>query len=242
MKRFLSLALMVLLVFSMLATPAMAASGYTVKTTASVNLRKGPGLDYGKITSVSSGKSFTYQGISQFDSRGIAWHKISYNGGTAWISWKYSNLQYNGNSIDESNCVQATASVNLRAGAGTNYAKLTSVSKEKRLVYLGESQNDSRGVRWYKVSCSKGIAWVSSRYSKLVAPGSSISSSTVVTTASVNLRKGPGLHYATITSVSEGRSFSYLETQTDSRGVKWFKVSYNGGTAWISSKYSRISG
>ena len=137
--------------------------------------------------------------------------------------------------------VKATASVNLRKGAGTNYEKLTTVSKGTKLVYLGEYQTVG-GVKWYKVSCSKGIAWVSSKYSQIVkvTATDSPASKTLVTTASVNLRKGPGLGYAKITSVSEGTKFSYITSSTDDRGVKWYKVYYNGGTAWISSRYSKV--
>ncbi len=241
MKKGLCLVLMLAMLIAAFSMPAFAAGNYTVKATASVNLRKGPSLDYGKITSVSKGKSLTYLGVSSFDSRGVAWHKVSYNGNTAWVSWAYSNLLKDGSAISESNCVKATASVNLRKGAGTNYEKLTTVSKGTKLVYLGEYQTVG-GVKWYKVSCSKGIAWVSSKYSQIVkvTATDSPASKTLVTTASVNLRKGPGLGYAKITSVSEGTKFSYITSSTDDRGVKWYKVYYNGGTAWISSRYSKV--
>ena len=94
MKRILCLTLMLALVLSAVLAPtaALAASSYTVRTTASVNLRKGPGLGYGKITSLKSGKTLSYAGVSQFDSRGMGWHKVYYNGSAAWISWAYSNL------------------------------------------------------------------------------------------------------------------------------------------------------
>ncbi|NLF27654.1 MAG: SH3 domain-containing protein [Clostridiales bacterium] len=239
MKRVFCLTLLAVLAMAMFAAPALAVVGYAVKTTASVNLRKGPGLGYGIITSVSSGKSFTYTGVSQFDGRGIAWHRVSYNDSTAWISWKYSNLTYNGSAISESKCVQATASVNVRKGAGISYEKLTTVSSGRKLVYLFESKVVS-GRIWYKVSCSQGIGWISSAYSKLVNPTSS-TTQTVVTTGSVYLRKGPGLSYGIITSASEGKEFDYLSYATDGRGVKWYKVTYASGTAWISSKYSKIA-
>ena len=102
------LAVMLALVLTAVLAPtaALAATTYTVRTTASVNLRKGPGLDYAKITSVSSGRNFTYTGVSRFDSRGQGWHQVSYNGGTAWISWAYSNLQKNGSAISEDRAVQ----------------------------------------------------------------------------------------------------------------------------------------
>jgi uncharacterized protein YgiM (DUF1202 family) len=106
-------------------------------------------------------------------------------------------------------------------------------------VYLGESTVVS-GRTWYKVSCSQGIGWVSSAYSKLVNPTSS-TSKIVTTTGSVYLRTGPGLSYAIITSASEGKTFDYLSTATDGRGVDWYKVTYGSGSAWISSKYSEIT-
>jgi len=239
MKRIFCLALLAVLATAMFAAPALAATGYTVKATASVNLRKGPGLGYEIITSVSSGKTLTYLGTSEIDGRGIAWHKVSYSGSSAWISWKDSNLTYNGSAISELKCVQATASVNVRKGAGVSYEKLTTVSSGKKLVYLGDSTVVS-GRTWYKVSCSKGIGWVSSAYSKLVSPTGS-TTQCVTTTGSVYLRKGPGLGYEIITSASEGKTFEYLSSSTDSRGVKWYKVTYGSGTAWISSKYSKIT-
>lgn len=240
-KRLFCLTLMVVLTMTMFSMPAMAASSYSVKATASVNLRKGPSLDYAKITSVSKGKSLTYSGVSRFDDRGIAWHKVSYNGSSAWISWKYSNLLASGSSISESKCVRASGSVNVRKGAGTSYSKLTTVSSGTKLVYLGETKKVN-SVTWYKVSCSAGIGWITSQYSKLVSPTTSSSTSkTVTATASVNLRKGPSLDYAKVTSVSKGKTFTYVSSSTDGRGVKWYKVSYSDGTAWISSKYSKVS-
>lgn len=65
----------------------------------------------------------------------------------------------------------------------------------------------------------------------------------VYTTGNVNLRQGPGLNYDKIGSVSEKTELEYLgETSTDARGVDWYKVNYNGRTAWISSKYSELRG
>jgi uncharacterized protein YraI len=236
-RRFFGILLVLTLLMTMFSVPALAASGYAVKATASVNLRKGPGLDYAKITSISKGRTLTYLNISQLDARGIAWHKVSYNGSSAWISWRYSNLTKDGKAVSEAQAVEATASVNLRKGPGTSYAVITSVSKGARLVYLGE-RTKVNGVYWYKVSSAHGIAWLTSQYSKLVDPTKGMTS-VVETTGSVHLRKGPGLDYAAITSVSSGRTFAYISSSTDSRGVNWYKVSYDGGIAWISSKYSK---
>jgi len=177
MKRIFCLALLAVLATAMFAAPALAATGYTVKATASVNLRKGPGLGYDVIASVQKGKTFSGKG-SSVDSRGVRWYKVSYNGGTAWISSKYSKIGTSGGS----------------SGGST----------------AGPETSDNEG-------------------------------KTVVATASVNLRKGPSLNSEKVSSASKGKTFTCKGTSTDSRGVKWYKVTYGSGTAWISSKYSKIT-
>ena len=256
MKRILCLTLMLALVLSAVLAPtaALAASNYTVRTTASVNLRKGPGLGYGKITSLKSGKTLSYAGVSQFDSRGMGWHKVYYNGSTAWISWAYSNLQANGKAISEERAVRATAALNVRTGAGTGNAKITTVANGTNMIYLGETATVG-GTVWYKVTTSAGIGWVSGAYSRLVATpdvkpvsssGSSGSSSSYtkvyVSGGSVWLRSGPSLNYSRVAVVYEGTNLNYRgSSSVDGRGVRWYNVTYNGQSAWISSRYAKLS-
>ena len=254
MKRILCLTLMLALVLSAVLAPtaALAASDYSVRTTASVNLRKGPGLGYGKITSLKSGRTLTYAGVSQFDSRGMGWHKVIYNGSTAWISWAYSNLLANGTAISEERAVRASAALNVRSGAGTGNAKITTVSNGTNMIYLGETATVG-GTVWYKVTTSAGIGWVSGAYSRLVttpdvkpvsSSGSSSSSysKVYVSGGSVWLRTGPGLNYSRVTTVHEGQNLTYRgSSSVDNRGVRWYNVTYNGSSAWISSRYSKLS-
>ena len=61
-----------------------------------------------------------------------------------------------------------------------------------------------------------------------------------MTGSSVNLRKGAGTSYSTITSVKKGKSFPYLDTKSVS-GVDWYQIQYNSSTkAWITSQYSKL--
>ena len=74
-----------------------------------------------------------------------------------------------------------------------------------------------------------------------IAGGKSNGSGFVKTTGNVNIRKGPGLDYGTMGTVPEDVYLSYLgSTQKDDRGVKWYKVNYNGKVGWISSRYSKL--
>ncbi len=65
----------------------------------------------------------------------------------------------------------------------------------------------------------------------------------VRTTANVNVRSGPGLDHEIVATCTAGKALEYLgETQTDDRGVNWYKVSVGDTAGWISSKYAELQG
>lgn len=64
-----------------------------VRTTANVNVRSGPGLDYEIVVTCTAGKTLDYLGESQADDRGVDWYKVSVGDKTGWISSKYAELQ-----------------------------------------------------------------------------------------------------------------------------------------------------
>lgn len=84
MRRFLSLVMAMLL----LCGAAMA----EVCATGDVNLRSGPGADYDKVGSVSTGTRMEYLGETIADSRGVDWYKVSVDGMEVWVSSKYGAL------------------------------------------------------------------------------------------------------------------------------------------------------
>ena len=58
--------------------------------------------------------------------------------------------------------------------------------------------------------------------------------------ANSNLRKGPGLHYPSVGVLKKSASLRYLnDTAIDERGCLWYKVAWQGGEAWVSSRYTR---
>lgn len=245
MKMKLMRVLVIALAALILCATAFADGNMLVKTTGSVNLRKGPGTNYGKIRALTSGNSYEYTGRSSYDSRGTVWHRIKFKNGYGWLSSKYSNVIMDGVELSDEAYVKTTASVNLRSGAGVAYKRVSVAKKGAKFFYLGQSAKDSGGRVWYRVSCSEGSAWVSSRYAKLYTSGQADTGESrtayVKTTASVNLREGPGLGYNVIVAVTKNKTFTYKgETSTDARGVKWYKISYGKGEAWISSVYSKL--
>lgn len=55
-----------------------------------------------------------------------------------------------------------------------------------------------------------------------------------------NVRTGPGLGYKSLGVLRRGDDARYLhETAVDERGVLWYKIRWNGHSAWVSSRYTK---
>ena len=66
--------------------------------------------------------------------------------------------------------------------------------------------------------------------------------SNVYVSGTANVRSGPGLGYASLGQVNAGSSLNYLnDVSYDNRGVAWYRVSFGGSSAWVSSKYASLS-
>ena len=77
----------------MLCLCCQALAAGVVRATGSVNLRKGPGLSYGKVASIKKGRELTYLDETSTDDRGIDWYRVEYKGQAVWISSRYSKLK-----------------------------------------------------------------------------------------------------------------------------------------------------
>ena len=76
--------------------------------------------------------------------------------------------------------------VNIRTGAGTNYAKIGSVNKGATFTYLGEGK-DSKGTLWYKIQyTSSTVGWITSQYSKKSAVSNTGTTTPTTTPTSPN--------------------------------------------------------
>lgn len=243
MKRFIAIMLTAMLLITVLSATAFAGSTYT--TTGSCNMRTGPGLDYDVILSMKKGIKLTSSDAAT-DERGVKWIKTSYNGKTGWVST--NNLSGNGSTGGGGGAtgmyVVITGSCNVRSTPSLDGAKLGSLGEGKSFSHL-DTSTDSRGVKWYKIKYNGSYGWVSSKYSKLSGKGGTGGGSTgntVVITGTCNVRKSPNLDGKIIGGLTAGASFKLYDTSTDGRGVKWFKIKYDGNYGWVSSKYSKLSG
>ena len=135
--------------------------------------------------------------------------------------------------------IRTDGQVNLRKGAGLDCASVGTV-KAGKVLSFDKTKKDARGVIWYHVK----NGWISSRYTTQIEGSVSKgakSGRTVKAAGDLYLRKGPGLSYAKTVVMKTGKTASYLgESKKDNRGVAWYKVSFNGKTGWVSSRYSKL--
>ena len=216
-------------------------------TASSLNVRSGPGTSYSTVGSLKKGASVKTYGSTD------GWYKIKYNGKTAYISAKYTSTKApsGDSSSDSSSASSDTAtkkvyvtasSLNVRSGPGTNYSTVGSLKEGAAVTTYGSTDG------WYKIKYNSKTAYISAKYTSTKAPsgssgssdsssGSSSSSSVnynvKVTASALNVRSGAGTNYSVKGTLYEGDVVKATGL-TDG----WYKIQFNGGTGYISSKYA----
>ena len=232
----------------------------SLRITSAVNLRSKPLTSSTIYTSIPAGKIVSCTGTAAKTSGGSVWYQVKYNGTTGWIysayAEKYSSSSDDSDSQSGSTVVKTYdidgkyvkvvgGSVNIRSKAGTSYKVVGSMPSGAYGTCLGTAAKDTRGVVWYKVKYNGVTGWVSSRYSKITNSKDSSSggsSDTVkVVGGDVTIRAKANKTSTKLGYIAEGKVATYLgKTSTDSRGVQWYYIGYNGTKGWISSMYSRL--
>lgn len=128
-------------------TGVVHAAGPTFTVTADVlNVRSGPGTNYGKIGRLIQG---TKLNVIQRMSNG--WYKISYNGKIGYVSGDY---------VYSSGVYRVTASrLHFRTGPGTQYKSMGLINNGTALDVIRQESNG-----WYKISFNGKIGFVSGDY------------------------------------------------------------------------------
>lgn len=236
MKRVICLLLAALL----LAAGATALATTYLYTTASTNVRLGPDLNAEILATLKEGTKLVYSEEDHVDGRGVVWHRVKYNNKDGWISSKYTSFSPSGKAGGAE--IVATGDCNIRSGPGLDYRSMGTLKKGASLDYLGKSSVDSRGVLWYKVDYDGDEGWISSKYAHMVDSSGKGGAAVIVAAYGGSfVRTGPGLEYKEIGTLYKNKTATYLdEVSYDSRGVKWYRVRFNGQSGWVSSKYCKF--
>ena len=210
-------------------------------SSSSLNLRQGPSTSTAVVTQLKHGASVTVTGESG------DWYAITSGGYSGYVMKKYVNI---GGSSEESTgggssstfpgvikLSNASSTVNVRAGAGTNTSKLGTLAHGASVSIV------ARNGDWYKIEYGTGYGYVLKSYVQLTS-GSSGSSSgsssssgttTATTTTSVNLRSTGSTSGTKLGTYPAGTKVTVL-----SKGSTWSQVSVSGKTGYMKNDYLKF--
>ena len=219
---------------------------YSVTTT-NLNIRSGAGTKYSVLGTLKQGAKISVISINN------GWAKFTYNNRTAYVSYNHlkkvetpsstvSNSS-NASTITTSQGKVTANSLNVRAGAGTNYSKLGSLKKNATVEIVDISGG------WYKIKYGSGYGYVSSSHITKTSTNTNTSTNTSnsnnssnnsavsvsqgkVTANELNVRAGAGTQYSILGKLKKNETVEIMSTSGS-----WDKIKYGSSYGYVSSSY-----
>jgi N-acetylmuramoyl-L-alanine amidase len=202
-------------------------------STATLNVRTGPGLSYPVLTQVHRNQTFRIE-ESKKD-----WYRISTDKGEGWVADWLVTRESTG-SLNESG-QRGTVSSNglrMREGPGTSEPVVTVLNKGDS-VSISETSGS-----WLSVQSGNVSGWVHKDYIELDTHSSASASSPkkkeakqgFITAGTLNVRKSPSLNSPVTGAVHRGNSVSITGSVTG-----WYEIQFGKSKAWISDNYVELS-
>ena len=195
-----------------------------------LNLRKSPSIESSIILTMKKGSSVTILSESN------GWAKVRYGSKEGYASSKYivkdiksdkEEDNTNDNKVIKKSRVTAQ-SLNVRAGASTNYKILGAVKKDTVLEIYG-----IKGT-WASIKYNGKNAYVSTKYLEDIVENTTPSSKKMEVTGAnlLNVRSGPGTNYAIKGSLKRGQQIHVISEVNG-----WAKFVYENKEAYVSMTY-----
>ena len=191
------------------------------QTTGSVWMRKGPGITYSKIKSITIGVQIQ---VSKIEGN---WAYAKDGNDIGYVSMKYLEK-----AIDTVNPVTlvTTGSLWLRKDPGMSGKQLIVIPANTRLQCNGATKTVS-GTTWYQVAYNGYTGWSSGVYLK---PVKEIK---FKTTGKLNMRKGATTSSAVIQVVDVNQLVISNGEYITAGGVRWYYCTYKGKSGYMSNMY-----
>lgn len=166
-------------------SPPSPTTGTGVVQSARLNIRYGPGLQYGVITQLMQNQTVTLAGYRSADGN---WVMIHWNSGTAWVSalpaylwtsvpvsnlpvWQGTVPNIGGPTAGPTGRVAYVYYLNVRTGPGTTDSIIKAVPSGTVVTLLGRNAASA----WAKVQLADGtVGWMSANYLVKSVPMSSL--------------------------------------------------------------------
>ena len=222
----------------------------TLRTIASVNLRKYGSTSSARLASIPRNINLSYSDVYTA-SNGVKWYQVSYAGKTGWVMGTYvsvTSASSSGSSSGSSTTggigtLRTSAQVNLRKYASTGSARLAIVPKSTTLAY-SDTHVDSKNITWYKVRYNGNTGWLMGTYVNVTGTSGSSSSSgsatggvaigTVTITVSGTRVRDAANGNKTGVLLSAGSEVDLLAQPVALNGYTWYNIRTSSGLiGWV---------
>ena len=206
--------------------PVGGATGTRVTTT-QVNLRKGPGLSYGKLSVVPDNATVTLTGKV---ARGYT--EVVYGRSTGWVASQYLSRPSTLPAITGTRVT--TADLLVRTTSGADYKVVGEIAKGRTVSITGATQNGRAQIIY-----GNAIRWVTAKYLSTpttggpVAPGLPKITGIRFATTTLIIRSTPDADFASITEVGTGTQLSITGLVKNGR----MQIVYDNAARWVTAQY-----
>lgn len=194
----------------------------TVINCTALNVRSGAGITNKLVDKLAAGTRVTVYETTMVGA--VQWARIK----QGWVSMAYLQLDYSGTGEGQPGVVVCSGSLNVRSGAGTGFAKVTTLASGTAVTVF--ETTEVNGVSWGRIS----QGWICLTYVRLGSGTAETQTftGTVTGAGSLRIRKGAGTNYAQVGTLSDGTQVEIMETTTVN-SVKWGRISQG----WICMRY-----
>jgi uncharacterized protein YgiM (DUF1202 family) len=228
-------------------------SGATaVVNTGALNVRSGPGAGFSTITTVPHGTTVALLGRN-FDA---TWAKVRLgNNVEGWVNASFivpsvaiASLPIADGSSGAAIGVVNTGALNVRSGPDVSFPSLEVIYQGTRVDLLGRTA----GATWAQIRTPAGtVGWVNASLLQSNVPITNLpvvgsvptpppapATNAVVTTGVLNVRSGPSLAFASLTTVSQGTQLTLIGRSATAVSPPWVQVRLtNGLVGWVNANY-----
>jgi peptidoglycan/xylan/chitin deacetylase (PgdA/CDA1 family)/uncharacterized protein YraI len=225
--------------------PAKFVAGDTVRVTAGLYLRTGPGTGSGVITTMPTGTICTVLGGPTL-ANGLSWYQLQTPYGTGWAAGEYlekttATPPPPPAKFVAGDTVRVTAGLYLRTGPGTG-SSVTTTMPTGTICTVVAGPTLANGYAWYQLDTPYGRGWaadVALEKTTTTPPpsGSFAPGETVRVTAGLYLRTAPSLTSGVITTMPTGTVCTIVSGPSPSGGYTWYQVDTPYGRGWAAGEF-----
>ena len=196
-------------------------------TTTDVNLRKGPGLSYGKIRTIRDNTTVTLTGKV---ARGYT--EVRAGSATGWIASQY--LSRPSAPPVATGTRVATANLLVRTTSGAKFKVVGEIKKGTTVSITGTTQNGRAQIIY-----ANTLRWVTAKYLSTpvdtgpVAPGLPKIIGTRYATTTLIIRSTPDATFQSVTEVGIGTPLSITGVVKNAR----MQIVYDNAARWVTAQY-----